>query len=114
MRAAAPARTTAGAATSSSIGDGVTGGNFYGTPNGSTGSIFPTLQTGGPDDTTTSTTGGRGRWIPTSASDQYGATLAKWFGVADIDLGTVFPNQGNFAHDGPRLHGGAALRLLNR
>jgi uncharacterized protein (DUF1501 family) len=78
------------------IGDSVTGGNFYGTPNGSTGSIFPILQTGGPDDTSTSPTGGRGRWIPTSAADQYGGTLAKWLGVADIDMPTVFPNTGNF------------------
>ena len=78
------------------IGDSVSGGNFYGTPNGSTGSIFPTLQTGGPDDTTTSTTGGRGRWIPTSAADQYAGTLAKWLGVANIDMSTVFPNAGNF------------------
>ncbi|HKD16743.1 MAG TPA: DUF1501 domain-containing protein, partial [Thermoanaerobaculia bacterium] len=68
------------------VGDAVGGGNFYGTPNASTGSIFPTLQTGGPDDTTTSPTGGRGRWIPTSAADQYGGTLAKWLGVADIDM----------------------------
>jgi len=76
------------------MGDSVIGNNFYGLPN-SVGSIFPILQTGGPDDTT-SNAGGRGRWIPTVASDQYGATLAKWFGVADLDMGTVFPNQGNF------------------
>ena len=36
------------------MGDAVNGGNFYGTPNGTTGSIFPTLQPGGPDDTTNS------------------------------------------------------------
>jgi len=78
------------------IGDSVAGGNFYGTPNGSTGLIFPTLVPGGPDDTSTGS-GGRGRWIPTTASDQYGATLARWFGVADVDMATVFPNIGNFA-----------------
>jgi uncharacterized protein (DUF1501 family) len=78
------------------IGDAVTGGNFYGTPNASTGLIFPTLQSGGPDDITNSGTSGRGRWIPTSGSDQYGATLAKWFGVADLDMGAVFPNKDNF------------------
>ena len=78
------------------IGDGVLGGNFHGTPNLTTGSIFPTLAKGGPDDTTSNTSNGRGRWIPTTASDQYGAALAKWFGVADIDMGTVFPNIGNF------------------
>ncbi|HTY43233.1 MAG TPA: DUF1501 domain-containing protein [Thermoanaerobaculia bacterium] len=78
------------------IGDAVGGGNFYGTPNGSTGSIFPTLQVGGPDDTTNSASNGRGRWIPTTGADQYGGTLAKWFGVADLDMGSVFPNKDNF------------------
>lgn len=78
------------------MGDGVVGGNFYGTLNPSTGSIFPVLAPGSPDDTTNSGSNGRGRWIPTTASDQYGATLAKWFGVGDLDMGTVFPNQGNF------------------
>jgi hypothetical protein len=38
----------------------------------------------------------RGRWIPTTAVDQYGATLARWFGVADADLASVFPNIGRF------------------
>ncbi len=77
------------------IGGGVNGGDFWGTPNASTLSIFPTLVPGGPDDTSTGS-GGRGRWIPTSASDQYGATLAKWFGVADADIIKVFPNKNNF------------------
>jgi uncharacterized protein (DUF1501 family) len=74
------------------IGDSIVGGDFFGTP-GSNGTVFPTLQTGGPDDTSTN---GRGRWIPTSSVDQYGATLSKWFGVADIDMSTVFPLIGNF------------------
>ncbi|HTR02471.1 MAG TPA: DUF1501 domain-containing protein [Thermoanaerobaculia bacterium] len=78
------------------MGDAVGGGNFYGTPNGSTGSIFPALQMGGPDDTTNSASNGRGRWIPTTGADQYGGTLAKWFGVADGDMGSVFPNKDNF------------------
>jgi uncharacterized protein (DUF1501 family) len=78
------------------VGDGVLGGNFHGTPNGSTGSIFPVMQVGGPDDTTNNGSNGRGRWIPTTASDQYGAALAKWFGVADLNMATVFPNIGNF------------------
>ncbi|HWZ84823.1 MAG TPA: DUF1501 domain-containing protein [Thermoanaerobaculia bacterium] len=78
------------------IGDSVGGGDFWGTVNPASGSIFPVLQTGGVDDTTNSGSSGRGRWIPTSAADQYGATLAKWFGVASSDMGTVFPNQGNF------------------
>ncbi len=77
-----------------------------------TGSIFPTLAKGGPDDTTSNTSNGRGRWIPTTASDQYGAALAKWFGVADIDMGTVFPNIGNFDPP-PGVPGGASPGLLS-
>jgi uncharacterized protein (DUF1501 family) len=30
--------------------------------------------------------------------DEYSATLAKWFGVANSDLSTVFPNLGRFAN----------------
>ena len=78
------------------MGDSVLGGNFHGTPNQVTGSIFPINQVGGPDDTSNNTNNGRGRWIPTTASDQYGAALAKWFGVPDLDMPSVFPNIGNF------------------
>ena len=77
------------------MGDAVAGNNFYGTPN-QNGLIFPTLTPGSIDDTTNNTNNGRGRWIPTSGSDQYGATLAKWFGVPDLDMGSVFPNKDNF------------------
>jgi hypothetical protein len=40
--------------------------------------------------------GGDGAWIPTSAIDQYGATLAQWFGVPAAQLVQVFPNLGAF------------------
>lgn len=52
---------------------------------------LPVLTVNGPDDTNT------GRWIPTIAVDQYSATLARWFGVSDSDMSTVFPNIGRFA-----------------
>lgn len=65
------------------IGDAVKGGDMYGQ--------YPTLALGGPSDAE-----GRGRWIPTTAVDQYGATLAQWFGVQAADLPTVFPNLSQF------------------
>jgi uncharacterized protein (DUF1501 family) len=65
------------------LGGAVQGGQIYGK--------FPTFQLGGPDDTDA-----RGRWIPTTAIDQYGATLSSWFGIPDSALATVFPNFANF------------------
>lgn len=52
---------------------------------------FPVQTINGPNDT------GTGRWIPTTAIDQYFATLATWFGVDSDNLTTVFPNIGRFA-----------------
>lgn len=66
------------------IGDAVNGGNMFGP--------YPELVLGGPSDAED-----RGRWLPTYAVDQYGATLAKWFGVAPAALGKVFPNLAAFA-----------------
>ena len=66
----------------------VSGGAVHG---GQTYGKFPTLTVNGPDDTNT------GRWIPTTATDQYFATLATWFGVDPANLPTVFPNLGRFA-----------------
>jgi uncharacterized protein (DUF1501 family) len=50
---------------------------------------FPTLALGGVSDSES-----RGNWIPTTSLDQYGATLAQWFGVSN--LLEVFPNLSNF------------------
>lgn len=38
----------------------------------------------------------RGRIIPTTSTNQMGATFAKWMGVADGDLATIFPGLSNF------------------
>ena len=65
------------------IGTGVKGGQFFGQ--------FPSLALGNPYDAT-----GTGILIPTTAVDQYGATLAQWFGVGPANLPAIFPNIGNF------------------
>ena len=67
------------------MGGAVAGGDFYG--------AWPTLALGGPNDATN-----QGRWIPTTSLDQYGATLAQWFGVPANSLPSVFPNLPNFAN----------------
>jgi uncharacterized protein (DUF1501 family) len=35
--------------------------------------------------------------IPTTAVDQYAATLGAWFGVSPANLSAIFPNLGNFS-----------------
>ena len=64
-------------------GGAVKGGAFYGR--------FPDLTMGGPDDASD-----YGAWIPTTSFDQYGATLARWFGVPPAALVQVFPALGAF------------------
>ncbi|MEM9480092.1 MAG: DUF1501 domain-containing protein [Verrucomicrobiota bacterium] len=58
--------------------------------------FFPELAVGGADDVPQ---GNRGRWIPTTATDQYYARLANWFGVSTADLSGpqgIFPNLDEF------------------
>lgn len=67
-------------------GGAVRGGQILGT--------LPDLNLDSDDDI------GEGRLIPTTAIDQYAATLAGWFGLPGADYGSVFPNLGNFdSHD---------------
>ncbi len=78
------------------LGGSVLGGNIYGnTRTDGTGNILPTLQLGGPDDIDGGTAP-RGRWLPTTSVEQYAATLARWYGLSDPDLSSVFPNIANF------------------
>jgi uncharacterized protein (DUF1501 family) len=39
---------------------------------------------------------GQGRLLPSTSSDQYAATLAKWFGVSDAEMPSILPNIGHF------------------
>ena len=64
------------------FGGAVRGRQLYGT--------FPQLIINGPDDTSD------GRWIPTTSTDEFGATIAKWFGVGPNDVATIFPNLHRF------------------
>jgi uncharacterized protein (DUF1501 family) len=66
------------------LGGAVQGGDVFGT--------FPQLALGGPDDA-----GTRGALLPTTSLDQYGATMAKWFGVPPIAMETVFPSLKKFS-----------------
>jgi uncharacterized protein (DUF1501 family) len=65
------------------MGDAVKGGDLYG--------VFPDLLVGQSQDADTGT-GARGRWIPTTAVDQYASTLAQWYGLSSTDLSAIFPN----------------------
>ena len=64
------------------MGGNVNGQRIYGD--------YPVPEIGGTLDV------GGGRFIPTTAADQYAATLAKWFGIDDADLDVVAPSLVNF------------------
>lgn len=65
------------------MGGAVNGGQVYGR--------YPQLALNTGDDS-----GNRGNWIPSTSLDQYGATLANWFGMQAADASYVFPNLANF------------------
>ena len=64
------------------VGGTVRGGSIYGT--------YPELQLGGPLDI------GGGRFIPTVSSDQYTATLLRWFGLQEDKMDLIAPSLSNF------------------
>ncbi|MEP7042688.1 MAG: DUF1501 domain-containing protein [Dokdonella sp.] len=66
------------------MGGAVQGQQLYGTPAAS-GGLFPDQTLDGVDCLQ------RGQMIPATSSDQYSATLARWLGVGDCDLATIFP-----------------------
>lgn len=68
------------------IGGPVAGGQVLGT--------FPTLVPGGPDDCDTNK---GGRFVPTTSSDQVGATVMKWIGLPDDQITAAFPFLANFS-----------------
>jgi uncharacterized protein (DUF1501 family) len=71
------------------MGGPIGGGKVYGT--------FPPLKVGneaGSIDTSSS----RGRWIPSTSTDQYLAVAADWFGIErnSSEMETIFPNLDRF------------------
>ena len=70
------------------LGGAVKGATTYGT--------YPDLVLGGDNDVGQSSWELQGRWIPTTAVDQYAATLLSWFGASDTQLDSVLPNLKNF------------------
>ncbi len=62
----------------------VNGGNIYGN--------FPVMD--GAADANIDI--GLGRFIPTLSTDEYFAEIAKWFGVSNLELPTIFPNINEF------------------
>jgi uncharacterized protein (DUF1501 family) len=76
------------------VGGAVNGKAFYGTaPPVSVGN------TSAPDDQWHV---GQGRLLPSTAVDQYAATLAKWFGVSNDEMPGVMPNIRRFGVEGGR------------
>jgi uncharacterized protein (DUF1501 family) len=64
------------------LGGAVNGGRYYGTA--------PHVSLSTPDQV------GQGRLLPSTATDQMSATLAKWFGVSNSEMPTILPNINRF------------------
>ena len=77
------------------VGGAVRGAAFYGSA--------PPVSVGDTSDPEDQWHVGQGRLLPTTSVDQYAATLAKWFGVAEGELGILLPNLKNFGAGVGRL-----------
>jgi uncharacterized protein (DUF1501 family) len=76
----------------------VNGAAFYGTPPPV--SVGDTKNVAGTYNPADQWHVGQGRLLPSTSVDQYAATLAKWFGVADGELVGILPNIGHFGGAG--------------
>jgi len=70
------------------VGGAVKGNAFYG--------VAPPVSVGNTTAPEDQWHIGQGRLLPSTSVDQYAATLARWFGVADAELDGVLPNLHNF------------------
>ena len=70
------------------VGGAIRGATFYGTP--------PPVSVGSTAAAQDQWHVGQGRLLPTTSVDQYAATLARWFGVADNELAGILPNLRHF------------------
>ncbi|MBR7801361.1 DUF1501 domain-containing protein [Undibacterium fentianense] len=68
------------------LGGAVAGGQVFGQ--------FPSLVLGGVED---GDPGRGGRHVPTTSTEQVGASLMQWMGLPAAQLSTVFPNLNNFS-----------------
>jgi len=68
----------------------VAGGAAMGSNGGKLLGRMPELRVGGADDV------GQGVWLPSSATDQLGAELARWFGADATTLAAVWPRASGF------------------
>jgi uncharacterized protein (DUF1501 family) len=70
------------------LGGAVKGRAFYGTP--------PPISVGSTAAADDQWHVGQGRLLPSTSVDQYAATLAQWFGVAQTELAGILPNLQHF------------------
>jgi len=70
------------------VGGAVKGAAFYGTP--------PPVSVGSTAAAQDQWHVGQGRLLPSTSVDQYAATMASWFGVADSELAAILPNLRHF------------------